>query len=284
MDHWIDRRREVGPDVARVRRRILQVGEDRHELRLAGEGHLAGQAVVEDAAQRVHVGPAVHVALASDLLRSDVVDRAGERARAGEPGAARHMPRDAEVGDEHPTAVLPSAFQQDGRRHQPTMDESARVRRVERGRAPRDDRTRGLRREPGLGPQQPPQIRPVDEPHREVEHALGLSGVIDRDDVRVIERRGRPTAAHEPLAERIVLGQGGVQDLQRDLTSQAEVTSQVDDRHRAAPEDRLDAMTGKLGAHPRIGLHTQGSSTRDRPRTGHGLTSSHGRRSMSAPR
>ena len=42
FDHRVDRRREIGTDVARARRRIFEVGEDRHELRLAGERDLAG--------------------------------------------------------------------------------------------------------------------------------------------------------------------------------------------------------------------------------------------------
>ena len=35
------------------------------------------------------------------------------------------------------------------------------------------------------------------------------------------------------------------------------MASEVHDRHGAATEDRLDPMTGELGAHPRIGLHVR---------------------------
>ena len=74
----------------------------------------------------------------------------------------------------------------------------------------------------------------------------------------MIERGGGSTAAHEPLPERVVAREGGIEDLQRDATSEPQMASEVHGRQGAATEDRLDLMTGELGAHPRIiGLHVR---------------------------
>src|SRR5215470_17320560 len=56
-------------------RLLLEVCEGDGELRGTPEGRLAGQALVQEAAQRVEIGPAVDL-FAADLLGRDVVDRA----------------------------------------------------------------------------------------------------------------------------------------------------------------------------------------------------------------
>jgi len=57
------------------------------------------------------------------------------------------------------------------------------------------------------------QIAARYEPHRDVQHAVGLTGRVDRDDVRVIDGRGGTGLADEPLAELRVPGQRGRENL-----------------------------------------------------------------------
>ena len=165
------------------------------------------------------------------------------------------MLRDAEVGEERPAVVHPPAFEQDRRRHDAAVHESFRVRRIEGGGALHDDRERDLGGEVALDLQQALEVGPLHVSHGEVEDPVGLSGVVHRDDVRMFERGGGSALPDEPLPERLVLCQRRVQHLQRDLAPQPQVAGEVDHRHRAAADDRLDPMARKLGAHPRIGLH-----------------------------
>ena len=67
------------------------------------------------------------------------------------------------------------------------MDEARRVRRVERGPDLPGDRERARRLEPAFAFEEGPQVGRLDVAHRDVQDAVGLAGVVDRDDVRVIE-------------------------------------------------------------------------------------------------
>ena len=84
------RAREDGVDLPWQLRRVpaggrgllLEVREDRRDVRRASEWQLARQRLVEQAAERVHVGAAVD-RIAADLLGCDVVHRAHELAVGG---------------------------------------------------------------------------------------------------------------------------------------------------------------------------------------------------------
>ena len=51
-------------------------------------------------------------------------------------------------------------------------------------------------------------------PHREIQHPADLADLIDRDDVRVIDRRRRLRLVQEPLPELLIGGQRRRQQLQ----------------------------------------------------------------------
>src|SRR4029453_7504448 len=70
--------------------------------------------------------------------------------------------------------------------------------------------------------------------HRDVEQPVRLARVVDRHDVRVVERRRALGLADEALAEGMVLGKLGLKDLQRDLALQVTVAREVDLAHSAA--------------------------------------------------
>ena len=75
--------RQAGEPAGDRRRRIAKVGEDHLDVVLALEGHRAGEAVEQDAAERVDVGPSIDLP-ALDLLGGHVRDRADELVGGGE--------------------------------------------------------------------------------------------------------------------------------------------------------------------------------------------------------
>ena len=75
----------------------------------------------------------------------------------------------------------------------------------------------------------------IDELHRYVQDAIGLAGVVDGNDVRVVEGGGAPGFSDETLPERLVVCQLRRQELQGDLTIQLSVPREINLAHAAAP-------------------------------------------------
>ena len=86
--------------------------------------------------------------------------------------------------------------------------------------------------------EQRPDVAALDVAHGQVEAAARLADVVDRDDVRVPHRGGRPGLAQEPGPERVVAGQFRRQDLERHRPARALVLGHVHSGH-AAPADQL---------------------------------------------
>ena len=92
------------------------------------------------------------------------------------------------------------------------------------------------------------QIVAVHEPHREIDAAVDVARVVDRDDVRVLERHHELRLAREALAEAIVARQGRRDELERNRPLQAQVVRPVDDAHPAAADQLLDPVAEEVGA------------------------------------
>jgi hypothetical protein len=108
-------------------------------------------------------------------------------------------------------------------------------------------RPRSWGERPFLGEQRL-QVVAVDETHRDVQHAVGLARLVDRDHVRVVERGCELGLAQEPLPEPLVLGELRRQELEGDIALQARVMGAVDDAHATASDERLDPVAEELGA------------------------------------
>jgi hypothetical protein len=117
-----------------------------------------------------------------------------------------------------------------------------------------DDRQRTVGREQALLLQHAPEIDPLDVAHRDEQAPVVLARLVDRDDSRVVDRRGKARLAQEPLAEARVLRELGCQQLQGHLAAENEILGQVDDTHAAPPEQRLDPVTGDLAAPAEVRL------------------------------
>ena len=68
------------------------------------------------------------------------------------------------------------------------------------------------------------QVDAVDAGHRDVEQAALLARVVDRDDARVVERRGELRLAQEPLAE-VGLAERGREQLERRRASEPDCSA-----------------------------------------------------------
>ena len=99
------------------------------------------------------------------------------------------------------------------------------------------------------------QVTPLHVAHGDEEDVLGRPSLIDRDDVRMIDRRGQLRLAQEAVTERLVLGEAGSEQLERNPPLEPQILGQVDDAHAAQAEQRHDPIAGELGADPGVVAH-----------------------------
>ena len=69
--------------------------------------------------------------------------------------------------------------------------------------------------------QQRLEVGPVDVAHRDEQAPVDLAGLVDRDDVRVVEAGREPRLPQQPLAEALVLRESRGQHLERDRAARA---------------------------------------------------------------
>ena len=227
-DH-VEVARDVAADLRRRLGRRRQVLHRDLDRRVAVERRLAGEELVEDDAERVEIGALVDLG-AARLLGREVLRRADDRARLGH--LARAGARDPEVGHlDAAFAVDEDVVRLDVAVDDPVPVREARARRGSGARTRRDvDRRRAAADDELL------QRAPVEVLHRDVVRVLGLAAVVDRDDVRMVERGGVLRLAAEPLDELLVVRVAVVEDLDRDAAAELLILREVDVGHPAGAE------------------------------------------------
>ena len=163
---------------------------DARDVGVARERNLAGQALIQHAAERIDVGTAVD-RLSADALGRDVVDAADQLPALGQPLLAGDVLREPEVDQVGTHAAALGGNERVGRLHVP-VDQAAGVRGVERVGQLLGDRHRSLRRERALAAQQRAEVEPCDVAHRDVQHAVDVARVVDRHDARMLDRGRQP--------------------------------------------------------------------------------------------
>ena len=88
----------------------------------------------------------------------------------------------------------------------------------------------------------------------------GLVDFVDGADVGMVQGRGRPGLLEEPLLGRLVAGQLGREELQRDQSLEPGVLRLVDLPHPASADERDDLVlaeprTGGDGHRGKVGLY-----------------------------
>ena len=193
----------------------------------------------------------------SDIARGvQKLDRAvRELAFVGVAGFAfAALPRQAEIGQVDVLATARLLRQQHVRRLHVPVHEVTLMRSVERARGLTEKPKRPLRFERTLRLDKRTEVGAFDETHRDVQLTSRLARVIDRDDVRVIDRRRHPRLVQKPLSKPLVLCQIRRNQLQRNRTIQRNVVGPIHDTHPATADQRLDPVAGDLRADPRVSL------------------------------
>ena len=127
------------------------------------------------------------------------------------------------------------------------VDQARLVRGVER----LGDRVQDPQRAPGVELARDDhvlQVRPADDAHGQEQAVIRLAGLVDRDDVRVVDRGLQQALAAEALAERVIVAEIDGEELERDRSVQRELGRLVDDAHPSLSEDALDAVARESGA------------------------------------
>ena len=202
---------ECGRDIrvpgARCGRLLGELLERDRDCGVAFERHAAGQALVQDHADRVEVRCRSDVE-AFGLLRREVVDRAEDRPGFGDlrqPGAG-----DAEVGDRGQAGRVDDHVH----RLEVAVDDTVAVGEAGGLEDLADDRDGLDRGEAEVD--QVPQRPAVEVGHRDVVRVVHLAAVVDRDDVYLLECGCGFGLAAETLDELLVAGEVVVEDLERD--------------------------------------------------------------------
>ncbi len=181
----------------------------------------------------------------ADLLGGHVVN-GSQRPFGGPLLGVGHTPGQAEVAQPRVQGLLGALAA--GDEHvgglDVAMDEPGAVGDVQRARHLLEDHDRGVRGEAALATDHPLQVAARDIAHRHVQDPLHLAGVVDGDDVGVVEAGGQDRLVEEVLAEGGVGALLGGQELERHVTLQTQLDRPVDGAHAAAADDGLDAITG----------------------------------------
>ncbi len=168
----------------------MDVRPEERDIGRARERGLPRQRLVEDAAERVDVRALVQ-GVTGDLLRCDVLERANDLARDRHTREGAGALREAEVAE---VAVLAagSLRDEDVRGLDIAVHETLLVGGVERLGNLREEVDGALRLQCSVLGDDLRQIGSFDVAHREEEDAVLLPRLVDRDDVRMVERRRDP--------------------------------------------------------------------------------------------
>jgi hypothetical protein len=237
----VDGTRKPRLSLARSRHGVLEMGVDHRDVTRTPKGHVSRQALIEQTRKGIHVGATVDL-LVANLLGGDVVDRSDHLLRICHRTAVGCARTEPEIGEI--TVLL--AGDEDIRRLHVSMNETPFMCSVERGSDLFDDRERALGLKRSVTAQKRAKVGAGDVAHRDVEELPEFARLVDRDDVRMVERRSELRLAEEPLAKGIVFTQLRREELQRNLSLQAKIVCAVDDAHPAAPEDALEVVLAEV--------------------------------------
>ncbi len=243
---FFERSRDCRDDVRRhglpaLAHRSRRIGDDAHDdLLCAGPGvrRVSREHFVEHGAERVDVGARGDFFFRRRLLRAHVVRRAERETRLRHPaaGSGAHGERNSKIRD-HRVA----AMQQDVLRFYIAVHDAVFVRVLKGVEDFSRDAHRLVHAELRLAIQLLAQRLALNERHDVEQKAIRSAAVEQRQDVRMLERRGRRDLLHEPIG-----AENGrelrLEQLEGDFSFVTEIFAEIDRRHPALTEMALDAV------------------------------------------
>ena len=237
----LDGGRDRGPQAADGGHRVGQALGDNGLCRRTRVRRLAGEGLVQQAAEAVHVAAPIDLALARGLLRTHVLGRPHHQPGLGQPHIRRgaYRQRDPEVRDDGFAFV-----EQDVLRLDVTVDHLPLVRVIERGGDLPGDAQRLVDAKLLLASELAAQRFAPDVGHDVEEEPAGLTGVVQRQDVGMIQPGRGGHLSQKPVGpegER----QLGPQHLDRHLALVFHIVGEIHRRHAPAAELSLDGVTAR---------------------------------------
>ena len=196
------------------------------------EGDLAGEDVVEGAAQRIDVAARVDRARMPRLLWRDVVERPHGGAVAGDLLFLGQVDGEAEVRQ----LGRPVARDQDVERVDVAVDQPLLLGVLEPERHLADQPRGGARWHRAVLGDDRPEVLALDELHHEVALAVRFPLVVDPDEVLVLELGADPRLALEARDGPRVIDALGREDLDGDPPVQPRILGEVDPAHPPLPD------------------------------------------------
>ncbi len=213
---------------------LVESGERGGGLGVGVERWGAGQHLVEHGPEGVDIGARVRD-IAPELLGSDVLGGAQDRARVGEIPTAFGL-GDAEVGHQDATVV----GQHDVGGLDVAMDDAGEVGGVQGVGHVGRDLHRPRRTERAVLLKVFPKGLAPHQFHHDRVDALDRDRVVDRHDAAMVQSRRRPGLVAEPRDEAGIVGQVTVQDLDRHPPVQRQVEGAPDLRHPAGGQEIME--------------------------------------------
>ena len=237
-----------GTLLGRLRRGLEEVRVHHRDLRVLVVRRRSGQALVEHATEGIDVGARVE-RLALELLGRRVLRRPDEHARLRQSACALVL-GDAEVREVDVVRAFGSGPRgdQDVRRLHVAMDEAPRVSAVESSSDLRHQRRHLVQRQRSIALQASLEVGALDVAHGDEQDPVLVTGLEDRDHVRMVEPRSELRLPREPIAERGVSAELGREQLERDSPAELKVMSPVDDAHAAVADQRVEAISPEVSS------------------------------------
>jgi hypothetical protein len=257
-------RGQCRPDLLRPAGLLVQDGAGNHRAGCAAKRRLAGGHLVQHESEREQIRADVDV-FAAQLLRRHIGDRADRATVLGERAIGelrqlhrrgRHRLVDRRLGESKVENLRTVAGEKDVCRLDIAVDDARGVCRVERaGQCSGDLDELAVVQWSACQP--PLQRFAVQQFHHQERNALSsYADVVDRADIRMLERGNRASLALEPRAPLWIGRHVGRQHFDGDRAIEPRVAGRVDLAHPARAERRKDLV----GAEARAGgeSHVQG--------------------------
>ncbi len=186
---------------------------------------------------------------AGDLFGADVLGGPEDHPGRRDPDSRVRCARDPEIDHPH----VPAPIDEDVGRLDVAMDDAALVCGLQRTSHIDDDAERDVERHPSVALEEVLQVLPVHELHDDEVGALIRTGVVDRRDVRVVQRGRGTRFLAEPRDEFGIGCEARAEHLYRHATIEQVVVCPVNERHAAFAEQLDQAVAARehaLGQHP----------------------------------